>query len=55
MILTISNGSKDEEPGEMDAIVTICMCVTLYIVVLRCFSIMRNEHNLSIITRHAWK
>ena len=35
--LTICNDSKDEEPGETDASVTVCVYMTLYIVVLRCF------------------
>jgi len=32
-ILTICDGSKGEEPGEMDTSVAICMYMTLYIVV----------------------
>ena len=35
-ILTISDNSKDEELGGTDTSVTICVHMTLYIVVSRC-------------------
>ena len=44
-ILTICDGSKDKEPGEMDDSVAICMYMTLYIVVLRCF----HNYEMSVI------